>query len=106
MAKKVTQVSKGLGTNSVGLATELSLVSKLLQKVIPKKIFASDWYERKVSLLLLKTFIAILDYSFREAADFVEMYPEADRFFDFPLGYSLHRLLNRKVYKHYLNLYD
>ena len=40
MAKKVTQASKGLGTNSVGLATELSLVSKLLQKVIPKKIFA------------------------------------------------------------------
>ena len=40
VAKKVTQASKGLGTNSVGLATELSLVSKLLQKVIPKKIFA------------------------------------------------------------------
>ena len=36
----VTQASKGLGTNSVGLATELSLVSKLLQKVIPEKIFA------------------------------------------------------------------
>ena len=41
VAKKVTQARKGLGTNSVGLATELSLVSKLLQKVIPKKkIFA------------------------------------------------------------------
>ena len=66
----------------------------------------SDWYERKVSLLLLKTFIAILDYSFREAADFVEMCPEADRFFDLPFGYSLHRLLNRKVYNHRLNLYD
>ena len=37
MTKKVTQARKGLGTNSVGLATELSLVSKLLQKVIPKK---------------------------------------------------------------------
>ena len=35
MAKKVTQASKGLGTNSIGLATELSLVSKLLQKVTP-----------------------------------------------------------------------
>ena len=34
------QARKGLGTNSVGLATELSLVSKLLQKVIPKKISA------------------------------------------------------------------
>ena len=43
VAKKVTQASKGLGTNSVGLATELSLVSKLLQKVIPKKIFASGY---------------------------------------------------------------
>ena len=32
MTKKVTQARKGLGTNSVGLATELSLVSKLLQK--------------------------------------------------------------------------
>ena len=41
MTKKVTQARKGLGTNSVGLATELSLVSKLLQKVIPKKISAS-----------------------------------------------------------------
>ena len=40
MTKKVTQARKGLGTNSVGLATELSLVSKLLQKVIPKKISA------------------------------------------------------------------
>ena len=37
MTKKVTQARKGLGTNSVGLATELSLVSRLLQKVIPKK---------------------------------------------------------------------
>ena len=41
MTKKVTQARKGLGTNSVGLATELSLVSKLLQKVIPKKISAA-----------------------------------------------------------------
>ena len=41
MTKKVTQARKGLGTNSVGLATELSLVSKLLQKVIPKKISAN-----------------------------------------------------------------
>ena len=40
VTKKVTQARKGLGTNSVGLATELSLVSKLLQKVIPKKISA------------------------------------------------------------------
>ena len=33
MTKKVTQARKGLGTNSVsGLATELSLVSKLLLK--------------------------------------------------------------------------
>ena len=40
MAKKVTQARKGLGTSSVGLATELSLVSKLLRKEIPKKIFA------------------------------------------------------------------
>ena len=31
---------KRLGINSVGLATELSLISKLLQKVIPKKHFA------------------------------------------------------------------
>ena len=29
MTKKVTQARKGLGTNSEGLATELSLVSKL-----------------------------------------------------------------------------
>ena len=41
VTKKVTQARKGLGTNSVGLATELSLVSKLLQKVIPKKISAN-----------------------------------------------------------------
>ena len=40
VTKKVTQARKGLGTNSVALATELSLVSKLLQKVIPKKISA------------------------------------------------------------------
>ena len=40
VTKKVTQARKGLGTNSVDLATELSLVSKLLQKVIPKKISA------------------------------------------------------------------
>ena len=33
--KKVTQARKGLGTNSVGLATKLSLVFKLLQRVIP-----------------------------------------------------------------------
>ena len=42
MTKKVTQARKGLGTNSVGLATELSLVSKLLQKESdPKKISAT-----------------------------------------------------------------
>ena len=41
VTKKVTQARKGLGTNSVGLATELSLVSKLPQKVIPKKISVS-----------------------------------------------------------------
>ena len=40
--KKVTQARKGLGTNSVGLATELSLVSRLLQKVIPKKFVPAE----------------------------------------------------------------
>ena len=40
VAEKVTQARKGLGTNSVGLASELSLVSKLLQKVILEKISA------------------------------------------------------------------
>ena len=37
VAKKVTQARKGLDINSVSLATEFSLVSKLLQKMIPKK---------------------------------------------------------------------
>ena len=44
MTKKVTQARKGLGTNSVGLASELSLVSKLLRKVIPKKFVRSGVY--------------------------------------------------------------
>ena len=48
VTKKVTQARKGLGTNSVGLATELSLVSKLLQKVIPKKISANGARSKNV----------------------------------------------------------
>ena len=52
MTKKVTQARKGLGTNSVGLATELSLVSKLLQKVIPKKISAIAKLEEQCNPLL------------------------------------------------------
>ena len=54
VTKKVTQARKGLGTNSVGLATELSLVSKLLQKVIPKKIFAIGSPCRSVVTFILK----------------------------------------------------
>ena len=49
VTKKVTQARKGLGTNSVGLATELSLVSKLLQKVIPKKISAMRYWVVKMA---------------------------------------------------------
>ena len=45
MAKKVTQARKGLDINSVSLATEFSLVSKLLQKMIPKKIANQDQVE-------------------------------------------------------------
>ena len=41
-AKKGHASKEGLGTNSIGLAIELSLVSKLLQKVIPNKIFAGS----------------------------------------------------------------
>ena len=42
VTKKVTQARKGLGTNSVGLTTELSLVSWLLQKEIPKKVWLTE----------------------------------------------------------------
>ena len=41
---KKGHASKKLGTNSVGLASELSLVSKLLRKVIPKKFVRSGVY--------------------------------------------------------------
>ena len=58
MTKKVTQARKGLGTNLVGLATELSLVSKLLQKVIQKKISALGRYPvtREFSLFFIWIF--------------------------------------------------
>ena len=41
---KKGHASKKLGTNSVGLASELSLVSKLLRKVIPKEFVRSGVY--------------------------------------------------------------
>ena len=40
VAKKVTRANEGLGINSVGLATGWSLVSKLLQKAMQKKMFS------------------------------------------------------------------
>ena len=48
---------KSLDTNSLGLATELSLISKLLQKVIPKKKFCllvqdTPWFYCLVKLLV------------------------------------------------------
>ena len=48
---------KRLHTNSVALATELSLISKLLQKVIPKKTFCllvqdTPWFYCLVKLLV------------------------------------------------------
>ena len=50
VAKKVTQSRKGLVTNSVGSATELSLVCKLLQEVIPKNFRTRPQTHRVVCL--------------------------------------------------------